>query len=160
MTTPTAKQTNAGLGATTPEPNRTFVQWHGARRFDAGRRGGPVQRIDGNGETGPSPVDTLLNALATCASIDVIEILAKRRTPVATLEVEVEGTRSTGTPRRVTHVLLKFRITGDGIEREQAERAIDLSITKYCSVRDSLDPQLPIEWSLALNDTPKVRTSD
>ena len=159
MTTPTVQQTTSSLGATTPEPNRVLVQWHGARRFDAGRRGGPVQRIDGNGETGPSPVDTLLNALATCASIDVIEILAKRRTPVSTFEVEVEGARATGTPRRLTHVLLKFRITGEGIEREHAERAIELSITKYCSVRDSLDPSLPIEWTLALSDAPRLRTS-
>jgi len=158
-TTSSTQHTTPSLGAKTPEPNRVFVQWHGARRFDAGRRGGPVQRIDGNGETGPSPVDTLLNALATCASIDVIEILAKRRTPVSTFEVEVEATRATGTPRRVTHVLLEFRITGEGIEREQAERAIELSITKYCSVRDSLDPNLPIEWTLALSDTPRLRTS-
>jgi putative redox protein len=56
-------------------------------------------------------------------------------------------------------VVLAVRITGDGNEREQAERAIDLSINKYCSVRDSLDPNLPIEWALALNDSPKVRTT-
>lgn len=160
MTTPGTQQKNPAAGATTPEPNRTVVQWQGARRFDAGRRGGPIQRIDGHGETGPSPVDTLLNALATCSAIDVIEILAKRRTPVATLEVDVAGTRATTVPRRLTHVLLTFRITGEGIEREQAERAIDLSITKYCSVRDSLDPQLPIEWTLVLNDTPRAPASD
>jgi putative redox protein len=120
---------------------------------------GPVVRIDGDSTTGPSPVDTLLGALAGCASSDVVDILAKRRTPVATLEVRVEARRANAVPRRVTHLLLKFRITGEGIEREHAERAIDLSINKYCSVRDSLDPDLPIEWTLALNDTPMLRTT-
>jgi putative redox protein len=37
------------------------------------------------------------------------------------------------------------------VDRLHAERAIDLSVTKYCSVRDSLDPNLPIEWKLVLN---------
>jgi putative redox protein len=48
---------------------------------------------------------------------------------------------------------MTFRITGGGIEREAAERAIELSITKYCSVRNSLDPDIPVEWSLQLNET-------
>ncbi|HEU4585345.1 MAG TPA: hypothetical protein VFR95_06325, partial [Gemmatimonadaceae bacterium] len=61
--------------------------------------------------------------------------------------------------RRLTYVRLAFRITGEGIERHHAERAIDLAINKYCSVRDSLDPNLPIEWTLALNDSPMLRTT-
>ncbi|HEX5436169.1 MAG TPA: OsmC family protein [Gemmatimonadaceae bacterium] len=168
MTTPSITP-SAGIPAASPltpqvepahvAPNRIFVQWQGALRFDSGRRGGPVARIDGRSETGPSPVDTLLGALATCAASDVVEILAKRRTPVTTLEIEVEGTRATSIPRRLTHVALHFRITGEGIEQAQAERAIDLAITKYCSVRDSLDPTIPIEWTLALSDEPRLRTS-
>jgi putative redox protein len=159
MTISPTPETEAATDPSTSPPNRIFVQWHGGRRFDFGRRGGSVVRVDGDAVTGPSPVDTLLGALATCASSDVVDILAKRRTPVATFEVEVEAQRANAVPRRLTHVLLKFRITGDGIEREQAERAIDLSINKYCSVRDSLDPNLPIEWTLALSDTPMLRTT-
>ena len=47
-------------------------------------------------------------------------------------------------------VLLEFEIRGAGIERAHAERAIDLAVTKYCSVRDTLDPARPIEWTLTL----------
>lgn len=159
MTISPMPQDTAQMNPSSQQPNRVFVQWHGGRRFDVGRRGGRVARVDGDAVTGPSPVDTLLGALATCASADVVDILAKRRTPVSTFEVEVEATRADTVPRRVTHVLLKFRITGEGIEREQAERAIDLAITKYCSVRDSLDPKLPIEWTLALSTSPMLRTS-
>ena len=39
---------------------------------------------------------------------------------------------------------------GVGIERVHAERAIELAVTKYCSVRDSLDAQMPVEWTLDL----------
>ena len=60
------------------------------------------------------------------------------------------GTREDASPRRLKHVLLLFRISGAGIEREQALKAIELSVTKYCSVRDSLDPNIPVEWELEL----------
>ncbi|HEU4585124.1 MAG TPA: OsmC family protein [Gemmatimonadaceae bacterium] len=142
-----------------PPDNTIVAQWHGGHRFDIGREGGPVVRVDGDATTGPSPVDTLLGALASCAAVDVVDILAKRRTPVATLEVRAEARRANGVPRRLTYVRLAFRITGEGIERHHAERAIELAINKYCSVRDSLDPNLPIEWTLALNDSPMLRTT-
>jgi putative redox protein len=146
-------------GAPQPDTRVVRVQWQGGQRFDSARPGGAVARIDGTGETGQSPPEMLLSALAACVSVDVVEILAKRRTPISTLDVEVHGRRVTTTPRRFDHVTLAFRITGAGIERVHAERAIDLSLTKYCSVRDTLDPDLPIEWTLALNDDPAVRTT-
>ncbi|HUF26508.1 MAG TPA: OsmC family protein [Gemmatimonadaceae bacterium] len=133
-------------------PNRVHVTWAGGQRFDAGRPGGPVARIDGTGETGQSPVDAVLSALAACSTIDVVEILAKRRTPVKALEVDVTGTRFDGTPRRLTHIRLDFRITGEGIERVHAERAVELAVTKYCSVRDSLDKSIEIEWRIELEE--------
>jgi putative redox protein len=97
-------------------------------------------------------MDTLLASLVTCSALDVTQILAKRRTPVESMEIEVIGTRVETTPRRLTHVLLKFRIGGEGIERVHAERAVELAITKYCSVKDSLDPSLPVEWEVELVD--------
>jgi putative redox protein len=131
-------------------PNEVAVRWTGAHRFDAGRPGGPTIAIDADAAGGPSPVDALLVALGTCTAVDVVDILAKRRTPVESLDVSVVGQRKDAVPARVTHVLLTYRIRGAGIERVHAERAIELAVTKYCSVRDSLDPALPVEWRLEL----------
>jgi putative redox protein len=131
-------------------PQRVIAVWTGEETFDTSKPGGPVSRIDGHGVSGQGPVDTLLSALGTCSAMDVVNILAKQRTPASSLEVEVVGTREHTTPRRLKHALLIFRISGPGIEREQALKAIALSVTKYCSVRDSLDPNIPIEWELEL----------
>lgn len=131
-------------------PNRIVATWLGAHRFESGRPDRPRAIIDADGVEGQGPVDALLSALATCASTDVIDILTKRRTPPTSLEVEVVGTRVDTIPRRLKHVLLRFRIAGDGIEREHAERAVDLAVTKYCSVGDSLDPAIPVEWEIEL----------
>lgn len=133
-------------------PSRVSAKWRGDQSFDVGRPGGPAIRMDGRGKNGPGPVDSLVGAIASCAAIDVVEILAKRRTPVASLDIDATGHRVDGVPRRLERVELVFRISGEGIEREQAERAISLAVDKYCSVRDSLSRDIPVEWTLELND--------
>ena len=144
----------AGAPRAPRAPNVVHVAWNGARRFDAGRPGGPTLRLDGDGKAGQSPVDAVLSGLASCTAIDVVEILAKRRTPVSRFEVTVSGTRTEITPRRLVGVNLDFAIDGEGIERDQAERAIDLGLNKYCSVRDSLARDIEFTWSLTLNGEP------
>ena len=142
--------TTAAPGVPKP-PNRVTVTWTGGERFDTGRPNGPVARIDGTGNTGQGPVDMLLSALASCVSIDIVMILAKRRTPASRLDVAVTGTRAEATPRRLLAVDLGFTIDGDGIDRAHAVRAIDLGLNKYCSVHDSLASDIVFTWSLTLN---------
>ena len=133
--------------------NAVTVRWDGAHRFDGGRpESAATIRLDASGETGPSPVDALLCALASCTGVDVVDILEKRRTPVATLDIAVTGQRADAVPARLTAVKLRYRISGAGIERAHAERAIELAVTKYCSVRDSLDPSLSVTWTLELSE--------
>ncbi len=147
------------VAATTPDdapaparpPNHIVARWTGEQRFETGRPGGPTLVVDGTGKAAQSPVDLVLSALASCSAIDVVEILAKRRTPVERLEVDVKGARVDTVPRRLRHIMLEFRIDGAGIERVHAERAIGLSIEKYCSVRESLARDTLIQWELVLN---------
>ena len=137
---------------TAAKPSRIHVEWVGGHRFDAGRPGGRAARIDGEGETGQSPPETLLSALATCVSYDVVDILAKQRTPLESLEIDIVGERVDTIPRRYKHITLNFRIGGKGIEKEQALRAIELSATKYCSVRDSLRSDIVVDWTVELQE--------
>jgi putative redox protein len=132
-------------------PSRVHIDWLGEHRFDAGRPGGPTLRLDSTGKTGQSPPDALLSALAVCTGIDVVDVLAKRRTPVSRFTIDVEGDRVNTIPRRFSHIRLVYHIDGEGIEAVHAERAIDLSITKYCTVRSSLRPDIIVEWSMVLN---------
>ncbi len=146
-------ETPGGVAApgATPPPNHVVVHWRGDEQFESSRPEGPTLRIDGHGTVAQSPVDALLTALATCSSIDVVGILAKRRTPVQSLEIDVVGERANDrVPRKLIRIALTFRMVGPGIERVHAERAIELAVTKYCSVRDSLDPKIPVEWKLEL----------
>jgi putative redox protein len=141
-------------------PSRVRATWAGEHRFDSGRPGGPTARIDSSGVQGQSPVDALLTAIATCTSVDVVDILAKRRTPAEFLSVDVTGERAAAVPARLVRVVLAYTIDGPGIDRDAAERAIDLAVTKYCSVRASLDPAIPVEFTLTLNGTTTGERAD
>lgn len=133
--------------------NHIVAHWSGdGEAFDAGEPGKALVRIDGNKRTGPGPVDMLLSALATCSAIDVVSILAKRRTPVSSLDIDVRGERAEAVPAKLTSIAIIYRVSGEGIDRRSAEMAIELALNKYCSVRDSLDPAIPIEWTLVLNE--------
>ncbi|MBC7896575.1 MAG: OsmC family protein [Cytophagaceae bacterium] len=131
--------------------NTIAVTWQRDHVFQVGRPGGPQVTIDSKAKEGPSPVDALLIGLGSCTAVDVVDILAKRRTPVATLSVDVVAARADAVPKRVIGALLTYHISGDGIERVHAERAVDLAVNKYCSVRMSLDPNLPVRWKVVLN---------
>jgi putative redox protein len=129
---------------------RAFTRWVSDEQLEVSGPHSAPARVDGEANAGPSPVEALLGALATCTSIDVVEIMAKRRTPVGKLEVDAVGERVDTHPKRLTQITLTFRVGGQGVEKDQVERAVDLSLTKYCSVRASLDPTIPIAWTVEL----------
>lgn len=135
-------------------PSRVTVEWQGAgtMAFTGGlASGGPTIQLDNKGKAGPGPIGTLLIALAACTSEDFLTILEKRRTPASSLRLEIEGKRANAVPARVTHIHLHYVVDGEAIDRANALRAIELAVTKYCSVRDSLDKSIEIVWSLTLN---------
>lgn len=155
MTHGARHETSAGTGSATAaapkRESRVEVTWAGEHRFDTGRPGGPTTRLDGEGITGQSPVDALLSALAACSAVDVVDILAKRRTPVERLRVEARGERREEIPRRFTHVELRYIVDGAGIDASHVERAIALSHEKYCSVAATLDPELSVASVAVVN---------
>jgi putative redox protein len=92
-----------------------------------------------------------MSALCTCTAEDVLSILEKRRTPVTSLRIDGQGIRADAVPARLISIHLTYHIDGEGIEPDQATRAAQLAVEKYCSVRSSLDPDLPIEITVNVN---------
>jgi putative redox protein len=134
----------------TPHASAIQVEWAGGSQFDAGRPDGPKVRIDADARSGPGPFDMLLAAIAACAATDVVEIMRKQRTPLDALNVRVEATRVSEIPRRLAAAVLHFTLQGTGITPEKAARAVELSVTKYCSVRSSLIADAPVTWTIKI----------
>jgi putative redox protein len=139
------------ISAPARPPNIVVAVWAGEHRFDTHRPGGVSMRLDGKAETGQTPPDALLSAVAACSGIDVVDILAKRRTPVDKLTIEVKGDRRSEHPRRFVKLLVTYDLQGAGIDRGHAERAVSLAMEKYCSVAASLAGDLVIATIVVLN---------
>jgi putative redox protein len=128
------------------------IEWVGGLQFDAGRPDGPKVRIDADTRTAPGPFDMLLAAVAACSATDVVEIMKKQRTPISALTVRVEATRVAEIPRRLASAVLHFTLHAPGTTPEKAARAVELSVTKYCSVRSSLIADAPVTWTIDLQN--------
>jgi putative redox protein len=128
------------------------IEWVGDLKFDVGRPNGPKVRIDSDAVTAPGPFDMLLAAVAACAATDVVEIMKKQRTPLQGLTVRVEAHRVPEIPRRLASAVLHFTLRGTGITPEKAARAVELSVTKYCSVRSSLIVDAPVTWTIEIKN--------
>ena len=136
------------------EVTRTLVRatWRGQQRYDVARDDGPPITLDGSRVAGPGPVDALLGAFAACASMEVIDYLTKRRTPVEELDIVVDAERRAAAPKRVVSIHLAFHLRGETIQLIHAARSIALAVQTYCSVATSLAPDIVIETQLILND--------
>jgi putative redox protein len=97
-------------------------------------------------DIGIKPSDGLLIALASCSAYDVVGIIEKRRLELERLEVSVEATQADEAPWAFQRIHLRFTAGAAGLTVEQLERAIDLSMNKYCSVRASLAPSVEVTY--------------
>jgi len=121
------------------------LNWNGGMKFTGLNAGGLETAIDGEKQSGATPVELLLEALGACVSVDVVVILEKMRTPAEKFEVTLEGDRHSPEPRYLTGVLMLFDVWGDGISPDKLARAINLSIAKYCSVYHSMRDDLKLQ---------------
>ncbi|MCO5093280.1 OsmC family protein [Bosea sp. (in: a-proteobacteria)] len=107
----------------------------------------------GGRNIGIRPMEMLLIGLAGCTSFDVVGMLKKGRENVTGCEVEVEAERAATDPKVFTRIHLAYRITGKGLSRAKAERAVTLSKEKYCSASIMLGATAEMSYSLEVIDT-------
>lgn len=87
---------------------------------------------------GMKPSELILSSLAGCSSVDVVDILAKKRTPLTHLEVQVSAERDIDPPWTFRKIHMKFLAKGEGLTEKNLAQAIELSEQKYCSVAATL----------------------
>ena len=111
--------------------------------------------IDGEdiAKTGMNPMELLLNAVGSCAAFDIVEMLKKRKLEINSYKVELEGERADGTPSYYTKIHAKHIFDVPGLEEKVANRFVDLSMNKYCSVASSLKAEISFEIELLPSPT-------
>lgn len=83
---------------------------------------------------GFSASELLLASLGSCSAWDVVEILRKKRQPLAGIEVRVEGEQAPDAPWPFVRLEVVYRVTGSGLDRTAVDHAVRLSSERYCCV--------------------------
>jgi len=97
-----------------------------------------IPKEQGGNGGGMRPMQTVLAALCGCSGVDIVSILKKQRQSYTSLKIFVDGEREQGKePSLWQHVRVRFELQGT-VEPAKAYRAAELSITKYCSVAETL----------------------
>ena len=122
--------------------------------FETKNERGDVVHLDNKSVENPqgaSPMELLLMGIAGCSSIDIVMILKKQHLELTDLQMEVEGFRKEGAvPNVFTGIHLKVILEGE-VSPAKAQRAVGLSMEKYCSVAKMLEKTAEITYEIQLN---------
>jgi putative redox protein len=105
----------------------------------------------GGKDRGPTPKPLILSALAGCTGMDVASILAKMKMPYDSFVLEVEGDTSESHPKVYTDIRLRYVFAGDSLDRGKIEKAVDLSLDRYCGVATMLKQVTNLTHEISLN---------
>ena len=126
-----------------------------AYHFEAKNETGNMVHIDaspaiGGLGLGSRPMELLIMGLGGCSGIDVLSILRKQKIEPAGFKIKISAEREKdATPSLFTDIHVKF-IFAAPIDAAKAQRAIDLSMDKYCSVAKTLEKTAKITSELVM----------
>lgn len=103
----------------------------------------------GGKNKGFRPMELLAGSLAACASIDVIQILKKKRILLGCYDVNIETKRKEAVPASFEQITLHF-IFCNVIDEKLLRSVIDLALNKYCSVKASLSDEIKIDYTITI----------
>ena len=107
----------------------------------------------GGSNQGVRPMELLLMGLASCSAIDVVLILKKQKQDITDFRITAEGDRveEEGTKRSpFRNIHLVFKFAGNDLDEKKIDRAIALSMEKYCSATAQLEPLATITHSVEI----------
>jgi len=128
---------------------KTTTIWKTGHQGESHQREGKIE-IDSKNGVGPKAL--LLCGLAGCSGIDVVEILEKMRVPFADLRIDVETEQTEEPPKVFKDIHMTFHVKTGEENREKVNKAIALSLDKYCGVAAMLKKNSSIDYELHLSE--------
>lgn len=108
---------------------------------------------DDTPKPGPSAMELVLMGAGTCSSWDIVEILKKGRQQIEDVIVELDADRADEPPKVFTRIHLHFIVKGREISEAKVERAIALSVEKYCSAIAMLEKTATVTHDFEIVET-------
>ncbi len=129
------------------------VKWFQRKQFvgtDSSKHSIVISSQDEENGVGMRPSELLLIAMGSCTAIDIVNIMAKKRTPVSSLEIEVSGDPSPEPPGNFKKIHMRYIVCGEGITPDTLRQAIELSEEKYCMVAATVQRETEVTWDFQL----------
>lgn len=132
--------------------DKIVTHWQGGLTFESDNPSGKLVTMDtdveGEERKGLSPKAMMLSSLAGCSALDVISILDKMNEEIDDFKIEVFGELTDEHPRFYHSVVVDYHFYGTDLNKKKCERAVDLSVEKYCGVMEMFRQFAKIETSI------------
>lgn len=105
-----------------------------------------------NGDTvGFAPKALMLSSLAGCSGLDVVSLLEKMRAEVADFKIEVTAELTDEHPKFYNKVKVDYHFSDSELKPEKIQKAVNLSVTKYCGVMEMFRQFADVEIEIFLH---------
>ncbi|MDA7803512.1 OsmC family protein [Crocinitomix sp.] len=88
----------------------------------------------GGENKGLRPKALMLTSLAGCTGMDISSLFKKMRIEVNHISIEVSANLTDEHPKTYKDTHIIYRFTGSNLPEDKINKAVDLSINKYCGV--------------------------
>jgi len=125
------------MGAT----NHITTKWLGNMAFESNNPSGfnfkiDIAKEDGGDSSGMRPKALMLSSLAGCSGLDVASLIKKMKLDVEEFTIETIANLTDEHPKFYDKVVIEYHFHGKNLEEKKLQKAVDLSIEKYCGVME------------------------
>lgn len=119
--------------------NIVTTEWKGNMVFDSDNPSGLKLSMDsdeqfGGTKSGLRPKALMLSALAGCSGLDVVSLLKKMKVELEDFKIITTGELTEEHPKYYHTVNLDYHFYGKNLNQKKIEKAVNLSIDRYCGV--------------------------
>ena len=107
---------------------------------------------NGGNDFGPSPKALLLAGLIGCSGIDIMSITKKMQVELDDFNVEIEAETRDEDPKIYNYIKIIYKFKGKNVPYNKVERAVKLSMEKYCGVSAMLEKAVPITYEVVVEE--------
>lgn len=130
------------------------VAWTGNMKFETTIDGHKLtldaaEEVGGQNQ-GYRPKTLLMVALAGCTGMDVVSILAKMRVEITHFSLHLEGDIREEHPKKYEAMKVVYIFKGKDLEYAKIEKAVNLSIERYCGVNANLRDAMKMEYEIRI----------
>ncbi|NJB36991.1 MULTISPECIES: OsmC family protein [Flavobacteriaceae] len=121
--------------------NHISTTWLGNMQFESTNPSGKTVTIDASPDDGGQgdglrPKALMLSGLAGCSGLDVASLIKKMKLNVDKFHIETIANLTEEHPKYYDKVVIEYHFHGDDLNEAKLQRAVDLSVEKYCGVME------------------------